>query len=154
MSYPVKWAYSYQKISKTEFDIILHATIDSSWVVYDNYDMLKNPDGPIGFSNWDEKIKNLAVIGKTKSDQLPICGYHRVFEMELCHFENTVTYRKRIKIIKPKKRATITVLFEYMTDTAVKCFPPTTECIEFNFDPKEKLKRHAISTKGIVKCKY
>ena len=90
---PVKWDTSVTKISETEYDLIINATIDMGWHVYSQY----TADGgslPIVISKLNEK-DGFNLVGKAvESDTIK--KYNDVFEVFETYFDDSATLKQRI----------------------------------------------------------
>lgn len=84
---PVKWKFKTEKISETEFNLVLEGTIDSGWHVYSQF----TPDGgPIPFElKFAESVGNYELVGKTKESKTRK-EYNPVFEVDEVFFENKI----------------------------------------------------------------
>lgn len=90
---PVKWDTSVNKISETEYDLVMTATIDMGWHVYSQY----TADGgslPIVISKLNEK-EGFKLVGKAvESDTIK--KYNDVFEVYETYFDDSATLKQRI----------------------------------------------------------
>ncbi len=121
---PVKWAFSSKKISDTEAELVIKATIDKGWHVYSQF--IAN-DGPVPTSFSFEKNKSFELIGKV-SESKPIEEHDVNFDMLLKYFEGTATFKQKIKLLG-NKEFTIKGSLEFMSCDNSKCLPP--ETVEF-----------------------
>lgn len=126
---PVKWSYSSKKISDTEAELTLKATIDNGWHMYSQF--IGN-DGPVPTSFTFEKNKNFDLIGKVTEGK-PIEQHDVNFDMELKFFENLATFKQKIKI-NSSTAFTIKGSLEYMVCDNSKCLPPETVEFEIKVD--------------------
>ena len=98
---PVKWKFNTEKISETEFNLVLEGTIDSGWHVYSQF----TPDGgPIPFElKFAESVGNYELVGKTKESKTRK-EYNPVFEVDEVFFENKIVLTQKVKIVNSKTR--------------------------------------------------
>lgn len=91
---PVKWAMSAEKVSDTEYDIIISATIEKEWHLY----TLDLPEGgalPTEISF--EVPGGHELVGKT-SESESITKFEPTFDMDLSFFEDKATFTQRVKV--------------------------------------------------------
>lgn len=96
---PVKWKSRTEKISDTEFNLVVEAKIDEGWHVYSQF----TPDGgslPMELKYQDAK-GNYELIGKTKESPYKKL-YSDVFEVDEYFFEKSFKLQQRVKIKNPK----------------------------------------------------
>src|SRR5688572_22184796 len=92
---PVKWYFSVNKISETEAELVLKASIDKHWHVYS----MKQDDEliiPLTFNF--EKNANYSLDGKI-IEPTPKEMFDKTLETNARFYENEVTYRQKIKIL-------------------------------------------------------
>jgi len=125
---PVKWKTSVEKVSETEYDLIIKATIDSGWHLYSQ----NVPEGgpiPTSFS-FKESKKEYELIGKTvegKGHEV----HDPVFDMDIKYFGDEATFKQRIKVLS-KNNITITGALEFMVCDDTNCLPPTD--VDYSFE--------------------
>jgi len=124
---PVKWQTSVEKVSESEFDLVVTATIDAGWHLYSQS---IPDDGPIpttfSFAAVEGKYQ---LIGKTTEDK----GHEEfdnVFEMNIKYFEDKATFKQRINILTNDK-LDITETVEFMVCDDTSCLPPTEVALNF-----------------------
>ncbi|WP_395047463.1 thioredoxin family protein [Flavobacterium sp.] len=93
---PVKWQSRVEKISDTEFNLILEGKIDAGWHVYSQF----TPDGgplptELKFAKGDYEL-----VGKTQESKTKI-AFNDIFEVNETFFEKNVTLTQKIKITNP-----------------------------------------------------
>ena len=96
---PVKWTSKVEKLSETEFNLVMEAKIDDEWHVYSQF---TPADGPIPaeFKFKDAK-GNFELVGKVKESPYKK-QYNDVFEVDEYYFEKKATFTQKIKVINPK----------------------------------------------------
>lgn len=95
---PVKWTSKVEKISDTEFNLVMEGKIEDNWHVYSQF---TPENGPLAaeFKFKDAK-GNYELIGKVKESPYKK-QYNDVFEVDEYYFEKKVTFIQKVKIINP-----------------------------------------------------
>ena len=136
---PVKWSSSVVKVSDTEVDLIISASIENNWHLYSQF----TPDGgalPLVFTFKNQK-GNYQLIGKTKEGKYKK-SFNEIFEIEEYYFQNTAKFTQRIKILNSKLK-TISLLADGQACIDGKCVQtegnlvfnlPETKATEANSD--------------------
>jgi len=108
---PVKWKSNTEKISETEFNLILEGKIDAGWHLYSQF----TPDGgPIPLEiKFAESAGNFELIGKTKESKTKK-EFNTIFEVDEIFFENKVILTQKVKILNSKV-SSIKVVIDYQT---------------------------------------
>jgi len=108
---PVKWKAKTEKISETDFNLILEGKIDAGWHLYSQF----TPDGgPIPLEiQYSESAGNYVLVGKTKESKTKK-EFNTVFEVDEIFFENKVVLTQKVKILNSKV-STIKVVIDYQT---------------------------------------
>jgi thiol:disulfide interchange protein DsbD len=96
---PVKWTSKVEKISDTEFNLVMDGKIEDGWHVYSQF---TPENGPLAAVIKFENAKgNYELVGSTKESPYKK-QYSDVFEVDEYYFENKVTFTQRVKIINAK----------------------------------------------------
>ncbi|WP_412463767.1 protein-disulfide reductase DsbD family protein [Flavobacterium mekongense] len=95
---PVKWSSRVEKISETEFNLVMEAKIDDDWHVYSQFTPENGPL-PAEFKFKDTK-GNYELIGKVKESPYKK-QYNDVFEVDEYYFEKKATFTQKIKVTNP-----------------------------------------------------
>lgn len=95
---PVKWSSRVEKISDTEFNLVMEAKIDDNWHVYSQFTPENGPL-PAEFKFKDTK-GNYELIGKVKESPYKK-QYNDVFEVDEYYFEKKATFTQKIKVTNP-----------------------------------------------------
>ena len=122
---PVKWSFSFKKISDTEADLILKAAIEPGWHVYSQF---IEEGGPIPTSFKFNKSPDFSLVGKVSETPKAVSAFDPNFSMKIAWHEKQVSFVQRIKLNKPKTE--VKGVLEYMVCNDEKCLPPTE--VEFN----------------------
>lgn len=96
---PVKWTSKVEKLSETEFNLVITGAIEADWHVYSQF----TPDGgPLPMVlEFKESKGNYELIGKPKESKY-IKQFNDVFEVDEYLFEKSVTVTQKVQIINPK----------------------------------------------------
>jgi len=114
---PVKWTSSVVKVSDTELDLIISASIENNWHLYSQF----TPEGgalPLVFTFKNQK-GNYQLIGKTKEGKYKK-SFNEIFEIEEYYFQTSAKFTQRIKILNPKLK-TISLLADGQACIDGKC---------------------------------
>lgn len=119
---PVKWSFSANKISGTEYDLLFTANIQDNWYVYSQY--LEGDDGPVPTTFTYEKSGAYQLVGKSKeiSDHRKE-GFDPIFKMKVIKFSHKLVISQRVKVSDPSKP--IKGYLNFMTCDNTTCLPPT-----------------------------
>jgi len=123
----VTWSTATKKISDTEFNIILKATISPGFHLYSQF---IGDGGPIPTSFAFEKSSDYKTEGKVKEAGNRHEQVEPLFDnMKLIWFEDNVTFTQQVKILKPE--VTIKGSVNFMTCNDKMCDPPSDHAFEF-----------------------
>lgn len=96
---PVKWTAKTEKISDTEFNLIMNATIEEGWHMYSQF---TPADGPLGITlTFKNQKGNFELIGKAKETPYQK-QFNKDFGVDEYFFENKATLTQKVKIVNPK----------------------------------------------------
>ena len=96
---PVKWSTKVEKLSDSEFNLVMEGKIDEGWHVYSQF----TPDGgplPAEFSFKDAK-GNYELVGKVKESTYKK-QFNDIFGVDEYFFEKNVTFTQKVKVINTK----------------------------------------------------
>ncbi|MBG7629968.1 MAG: thiol:disulfide interchange protein, partial [Bacteroidetes bacterium] len=124
---PVKWTTSVEKISDTEYDLIINASIESNWHLYSQN---VPEDGPIPTSFAFESSEDFELVGSVSEEEGHTVD-DPVFEMKIKYFENKATFKQRVKLLN-EKASTIIGEVEFMVCDDASCLPPTFVDLKFS----------------------
>ena len=92
---PVKWKTKTEKISDTEFYLVMEGTIEKDWHVYSQF---TPENGPLAAEvSIDNAKGNFEIIGKAKESTYKK-QFNDVFEVDEYYFEKSVTFKQKVKI--------------------------------------------------------
>ena len=124
---PVKWDFSQNKITDTEYELVFKATIDYKWHLY-SQDIPMSPPATTFNFNQDNGFE---LVGEVIEESQVIEEYDPNFEMELKYFANEAIFKQKVKILSPNAKVSGSLEFMCCDDT--KCLPPTDVDFEFTF---------------------
>ncbi|MDR3266216.1 MAG: thioredoxin family protein [Tannerella sp.] len=127
---PVKWAFTLNDLPTAEKEILLTATIEKGWHLYD---MNLPSGGPVSTSLAFETLKGAELTGKPTTSVKPTVVFDKMFDMELRWFSTGVSFIQKIKVTDFKKFKIVGEI-EFMACNDETCLPP--ERIPFEFDGK------------------
>jgi len=116
---PVKWSTAVEKISDTEYELIVNASIEGDWHLYSQ---TVPEDGPIPTSFVYEGNANYLKKGNTKEEKGHTID-DPVFNMLIKYFGDKATFKQRIKL-KSTTAFKINAVVEYMVCNDTQCLPP------------------------------
>lgn len=123
---PVKWNFSQEKISDSEYELVFTATPDEGWHLYST-DL---PDGgPIKTTFYFESLDNVELIGETVPEREPVEVFDQSFQMDLRWFDSEIKFTQKVKVNGEGK---VAGYVEFMSCNDEACTPPLTE--EFTFE--------------------
>ncbi len=124
---PVKWSTSVEKVSETEYDLIITAAIEKNWHLYSQN---VPADGPIPTAFTFEKTSNFQLTGKTSEEKGHTVD-DPVFGMKIKYFENKAVFKQRIKLLS-KENFEVKGAVEFMVCDDANCLPPTDVDLSFS----------------------
>jgi thiol:disulfide interchange protein DsbD len=129
---PVDFSTSTEKISDTDYYLVVTATIDEGWHLYAQY---IPEDGPIPTTITLENNSNdFQLIGKPLEDK-GHTSFDKIFEMNIKYFENTATFKQRIRLLTNDK-ININGEVEFMACDDGQCTPPSFKDLNFSLQGK------------------
>lgn len=126
---PVKWSYEQKKISEDVVELHFKADIDPGWHLY-SQDIPEGGPIPTSF-NFDDSDK-YKLIGET-SEPSATEEYDDNFEMVLKFFDESATFKQKIKVLS-EEDFKATGELEFMCCDDKQCLPP--DYRKFSFDIK------------------
>jgi thiol:disulfide interchange protein len=108
---PVKWTTKTDKISDSEYNLVINGVIENGWHVYSQF----TPDGgPLSMLlEFANQKGNYELVGKAKESPYKK-QLNEVFGVDEYYFENKVTVTQKVKVTNPKT-AKINLHLEYQT---------------------------------------
>ncbi|WP_395063194.1 cytochrome c biogenesis protein CcdA [Flavobacterium sp.] len=133
---PVKWTSKTEKISDTEFNLIMSATIEDGWHVYSQF---TPDDGPLPISlTFKNQKGNFELVGKAKESPYKK-HFNTDFGVDEYYFENKFTLTQKVKITNPKtSKIVANVDFQVCLTQCIN------DNVDFNFDIPVSAKAAAI----------
>jgi thiol:disulfide interchange protein DsbD len=145
---PVKWSTSVEKISETEYNLVINAAIEMKWHLYSQN---VPQDGPIPTTFIFEPSEDYELIGTPSEDE----GHSEndpFFGMIIKYFENNATFKQRIKVLS-ENSFDIVGEVEFMVCDDTSCLPPTFVDLEFTISGKKAAIENADTTETVTPIK-
>lgn len=96
---PVKWSTKVEKLSDSEFNLVMEGKIDADWHVYSQF---TPADGPLPAEfEFKDANGNYELVGKVKESPYKK-QFNDVFGVDEYYFEKNVTFTQKVKIINAK----------------------------------------------------
>jgi thiol:disulfide interchange protein DsbD len=128
---PVQWSTSVEKISETEYNLIMTSSIEENWHLYSQ----EVPEGgPIATTFSFGEVSGFELVGKTSEEEGHTID-DPTFGMEIKYFANKAAFKQRIKVLN-KNLMNIEGEVEFMVCNDANCLPPTTVDLEFSIKGK------------------
>lgn len=130
---PVKWTFSTEQLSDTEYNLIFTAAIDDDWNVYSQFTA---DDGPVPTLLTFENIEGAELKGKASEKGHKKEGMDKLFGVNVIKFlgdkDFVMTQKVKVSdIMKP-----ISGYLTFMTCNNKTCLPPTD--VDFTFNLKDE----------------
>ena len=124
---PVTWTTSVEKLSDTEYVLVSKASIEKGWHLYSQ---TVPEDGPIPTTFiYDDSEGTFKIAGNT-SEEAGHTVDDPVFKMKIKFFENTATFKQKVKV--EDGLIAINGFVEFMVCDDTRCLPPTEVDLVFN----------------------
>ena len=111
---PVKWKTKIEKISETEFNLILEGKIDADWHMYSQF----TPDGGPLPTELKFTKGNFELIGKTTESKTRT-EFSEIFEVNEIFFEKNVTLTQKVKVSKPAKSVKVSLSYQVCKNVCI-----------------------------------
>ncbi|MFK5879080.1 MAG: cytochrome c biogenesis protein CcdA [Flavobacteriaceae bacterium] len=125
---PVSFATSVEKISDTDYNLVVTANIDSGWHLYSQH---VPENGPIATAFQFTNDSNQFQLVGGASEGEGHTSFDKAFGMDIKYFENTATFKQHIRLLINDK-IDIVGEIEYMVCDDTQCLPPTYKDINFS----------------------
>ncbi|MGB4398232.1 MAG: cytochrome c biogenesis protein CcdA [Daejeonella sp.] len=116
---PVKWSFRSEKISATEFDLVITATIDNGWHVYSQF---IEEGGPIPTSFKFTPSNAYKLKGAVSESPKAVSAFDKNFDMQIAWHKDKVEFKQRI--VLSAQKTTVVGMLEFMVCNDQKCLPP------------------------------
>lgn len=116
---PVRWSYRSEKVSDTESDLIITATIEKGWHVYSQF---IDEGGPIPTSFKFTPSATYKLKGAVTESPKAVSAFDKNFDMQIAWHKDKVDFRQRIILTGPTQ--TVSGMLEFMVCNDTKCLPP------------------------------
>ena len=125
---PIKWEIKLTDPESAVKELILKATMDDGWHVYD---MNLPEGGPVSTAISFEKLVGAELVGETTTSIKPVAVHDPQFNMQLRWYEGSVSFIQKIKVTDAKRFQVVGEI-EYMACNDETCLPPEREEFSFN----------------------
>ena len=124
---PVDWQLTKQKVSETDYELLMTATMDPGWYIYGT-DLA--PGGPIPTAITFNEDAGFELIEGLKYPDADV-KYDPNFEMDIPMYGGRVTFSQRVRVLSagPVK---VTGELQFMSCDDQRCLPP--DYIDFSFE--------------------
>lgn len=139
---PVKWRTSVEKVSDTEYDLVIKASIEPNWHLYSQN---VPEDGPIPTTFTFTPSDNYELVGSTEEEEGKTVD-DPVFMMKIKYFENSTTFKQRIKVLT-ENTVKIAGEVEFMVCDDTQCLPPTYVDLNFKIAGEEPAEKAVVTSK-------
>ena len=127
---PVKWEFSvHETESKSELDVVFHASVDACWHIYSQH--LDDPNGPLPTYFEVAAPEGAEKVGDVRECE-PMVEYDPNFMMDLKFFEEEVYWVQTVRVNEGATPGAVTGFLSFMVCDASRCLPP--EDVEFSID--------------------
>lgn len=126
---PVNWSTTIEKISDTEFDLVIKANIDDSWHLYSQE---LDEGGPIATTFTFTESEDYTLVGTPTEEEGHAAPEPAFDNMMVKYFENSAVFKQRIKI-RNIKISEIIGEVGYMVCNDTQCLPPVYKDLAFRF---------------------
>ena len=141
---PVKWSTTVEKVSDSDFDLVIKATIDKGWHLYAQS---IPDDGPIPTTFSFQQQEDIFQLVGNPTEEKGVEDFDKVFEMNIKYFENSATFKQRIRVLT-SDNIEIVGTVEFMVCDDMRCLPPTEEEIKFSVQGKAGEKQEVNTNNG------
>jgi len=124
---PVKWSFSKEKLSETEYNLVFKASIENKWHLY-SQDI--EPGGPLPTYFEFDTLDGYEFIGNVIEFPDPKEEMDPNFNMVVRYFSKEATFKQKIKLTT-ENPIEIKGFLEFMCCDDERCLPP--EDIDFSF---------------------
>ena len=124
---PVKWNFSLEKISDTEFNLVMKASIENKWHLY-SQDLPGG--GPIPTSFVFNESSDYQIVEKVKELSRAEVRNDASFDMDLKMYSHEALFLQRV-VLSAASGAKVTGYLEFMCCDDQSCLPP--KMVEFEF---------------------
>lgn len=145
---PVKWTTSVEKISESQFDLIITATLDDGWHMYSQNEVGDDGPMPTKFS-FKDSLNTYQLVGKVTEGK-GHTEYDKVFEMVIKYFEKEAVFKQRINVLTDEK-IVINEVVNFMVCDDTTCLPPTDIDLTFTIKGKTGTLLTALEQKIVEK---
>ncbi len=125
---PVKWTFSTEQISATEYVLVFTADMEKTWTVYSQF---TGDDGPVPTYIEYEEMGGATLSGDSKESGHKKEGFDKLFETNVIKFLDDKPYVIKQKVSTDGSPTEVSGYLTFMTCDAARCLPP--KDVDFNF---------------------
>lgn len=146
----VKWQTQTNHIEGDLYQIVLDATIDEGWHMYDMgpYDLM-GPNATI--IEITEDTEGAVADGAAYQLDTPVKVYEPLFKIDIGYFEGHVRFAQNVRL--DDKKATVKLYTEWMICNDMTCLPLTDSTFTINIDSSKKYPKAVSSDTATVEAK-
>ncbi|MCF6341487.1 MAG: thioredoxin family protein [Bacteroidales bacterium] len=123
---PVKWQFSSNKISDTEYELVFTASIENKWHLYSQDIPMAPPATTFTFEESDD----FELLGPVTEESKVIEEFDPNFDMVLKYFSFEAVFKQKVKLLS--EGAVVTGSLNFMCCDDTKCLPPTD--VDYRFE--------------------
>ncbi|MCF6342865.1 MAG: thioredoxin family protein [Bacteroidales bacterium] len=123
---PVKWQFSSNQLSDTEYELVFTASIENKWHLYSQDIPMAPPATTFTFEQSDD----FELIGKVVEESKVIEEFDPNFDMVLKYFSFEAVFKQKVKLLS--EGAVVTGSLNFMCCDDTKCLPPAD--VEYSFE--------------------
>ncbi|MFD1063318.1 protein-disulfide reductase DsbD family protein [Winogradskyella litorisediminis] len=116
---PASWANKIEKISDSEYKILMTVTVEEGYSIYSQYKIDEEGFAPETYFEFKNQEGNYQLVGKTTEPDIK-SKYDPLFDEEVKKFQGIVTFSQQIKVINPNFKQ-IEISVEYQTCNDERC---------------------------------
>ena len=132
---PVKWTYSTERVSETEYNLVFSAKIDKDWHLYSVY---SPENGPLPLFFEYQKSDNYELIGKIKEFPKPHEVYEEIYKVTIKQFSKKAKFIQKI-LVKNKTEFTVKGLLDGQSCLDDGMCVPITDDFELKISPNAEI---------------
>ena len=116
---PVSWTFTSEAVQGNEATVVIKASIEEGWHLYSQF---IEEGGPLPTVFAFETSPDYELIGKVEESPQAIKGFDPNFNMSIAWHKDSVSFKQKIRLKKPKVQVQGTL--EFMTCDDKNCLPP------------------------------
>ena len=142
---PVKWSFSHEQVSDTEYNLIYTANVDKRWYVYSQFTA---DDGPVP-TEITYETEGFELIGKGEESGDKKEGMDKIFQVNVIKYKGGTDFVIKQKIKVAGKSAQVAGFLTFMACDNSHCLAPTDVDFSFNLSANQSENNTAIGASNI-----